>query len=236
MLFQSLQDDSGEDLPVPDTGQAVGTNEKDSLAAKLVAIEVSATEPIAASPLVDPVEANSTQDANAANELVITRLFEVYNHRICTFLGHMVGNEETGCDLAQETFIRAWKALPSLRHPSQTEAWLFRTARNIAIDYLRKKLLKGVLPWTKMEEHEATGNLKAGGFEEQVSEQECVKQALAHLRPKLRACLILYVIVGLSQKKIAEILHLNETSVTTYVSMGRKAFRQAYERLKEEKI
>jgi RNA polymerase sigma-70 factor, ECF subfamily len=148
----------------------------------------------------------------------------------------MVGNEETGRDLAQETFIRAWKALPSLRHPAQTEAWLFRIARNIAIDYLRKKLPKVVLSWANMDEHEATGNLKAEGFEEQVSEQECVKQALAHLRPKLRECLILYVIVGLNQKKIAEILHINETSVIVYVSMGRNAFRQAYEHLKEEKI
>ena len=236
MILQSLQDDSGEDLPVHDTGNAVGTNRKDTLAAQLVAIEVSATEPNTESLIVDLSVANSTKDAYAANEMVITRLFEAYNHRICTFLGHMVGNEETGRDLAQETFIRAWKALPSLRHPSQTEAWLFRIARNIAIDYLRKKLLKVVLPWTTMEEHEATGNLKAEGFEEQVSEQECVKQALAHLRPKLRECLILYLIVGLSQKKIAEILHINENSVTTYVSMGRKAFRQAYERLKEEKI
>jgi RNA polymerase sigma-70 factor (ECF subfamily) len=236
MLFQSLQDDSGEDLPIHDTGHAVDTNGKDSLAAKLVAIEVSATEPITESPIVDPSEANSTKDAYTANEKVITRLFEAYNHRICTFLGHMVGNEETGRDLAQETFIRAWKALPSLRHPAQTEAWLFRIARNMAIDYLRKKLPKVVLPWANMDEHEATGNLKAEGFEERVSEQECVKQALAHLRPKLRECLILYVIVGLSQKKIAEILHINETSVIVYVSMGRNAFRQAYERLKEEKI
>jgi RNA polymerase sigma-70 factor, ECF subfamily len=236
MLLQSLQDDSGEDFPVHDSGHAVGTNGTDTLAAKLVDIEASATVLITESPVVDPSGATSTKDTYIANEQIITRLFEAYNHRICTFLGHMVGNEETGRDLAQETFIRAWKALPSLRHPSQTEAWLFRIARNIAIDYLRKKLLKVVLPWTTMEEHEATGNLKAEGFEEQVSEQECVKQALAHLRPKLRECLILYLIVGLSQKKIAEILHINENSVTTYVSMGRKAFRQAYERLKEEKI
>jgi hypothetical protein len=63
MLFQSLQDDSGEDLPIHDTGHTVDTNGKDSLAAKLVAIEVSATEPITESPIVDPSEANSTKDA-----------------------------------------------------------------------------------------------------------------------------------------------------------------------------
>ena len=236
MLFQSLQDDSGEDFPVHDAGHAVGTNGKDSLATELEVLETSATEPITESSVGDPSEATSTKDTHTANEQVITRLFEAYNQRICTFLGHMVGNEETGRDLAQETFIKAWKALPSLRHPAQTEAWLFRIARNMALDYLRKKLPKVVLPWAKMEEHEATGNLKAEGFEEQVSEQECVKQALAHLRPKLRECLILYVIVGLSQKKIAEVLHINETSVAVYISMGRKAFRQTYERLKEEKI
>jgi len=236
MIFESLQDDSGEDFPVHDSGHAVGTNGKDSLPAKLVAIEASATVLITESPLVDPAGATSTKDTPAANEQIITRLFEAYNQRICTFLGHMVGNEETGRDLAQETFIKAWKALPSLRHPAQSEAWLFRIARNMALDDLRKKLPKVVLPWTKMEEHEATGNLKAEGFEEQVSEQECVKQALAHLRPKLRECLILYVIVGLSQKKIAEVVHITEASVAAYISMGRKAFRQTYERLKEEQI
>jgi RNA polymerase sigma-70 factor, ECF subfamily len=170
-----------------------------------------------------------------ANEQVITGLFEAYNHRICTFLGHMVGNDETGRDLAQETFLKAWKALPSLRHPALTEAWLFRIARNTALDYFRKNLPKVVLPWATMEEHEATGNLKTEGFEDQVSEQECVKQALAQVRPKLRECLILYVIVGLSQKQIAEILHINETSVAPYITMGRNAFRQAYQQLKKEK-
>jgi len=43
-----------------------------------------------------------------------TALFRAYNAQICTYLAHLVGNDELGRDLAQETFLRAWKSLPSI--------------------------------------------------------------------------------------------------------------------------
>ncbi|TMB84791.1 MAG: hypothetical protein E6J44_08275 [Chloroflexi bacterium] len=52
-------------------------------------------------------------DAQAGSITAFNSLFEYYNARICTYLARMVGNDEEGRDLAQETFIKVWRALPS---------------------------------------------------------------------------------------------------------------------------
>ncbi len=53
--------------------------------------------------------------ARAGDGLAFRDLFQKYNGQVCTYLARLVGNDETGRDLAQETFVRAWKSLPAIR-------------------------------------------------------------------------------------------------------------------------
>lgn len=183
------------------------------------------------SPPIEPIHLVREEEDVTEDQKIITSLFEQYNGKICTYLVHIVGDSEAGRDLAQDTFLKAWQALPSLRDLSQAEAWLFRIARNKALDYLRRKTVRQIVhPWTVIEENEISSNSNIDAFEN----VEAIKQALAQVKPKFRECLILYVIVGLSQKKIADILHIKESSVSVYVGLGRKEFRKAFEQSKEE--
>jgi RNA polymerase sigma-70 factor (ECF subfamily) len=234
MLFQPSQDGSGSDFLPHETNTIFSEIEEESLATELLTISDSVTD--STIPALQGISAEiPAVSGEPVTDQAINQIFEMYNQRICTFLGHLVGNDEVGRDLAQETFIKAWKALPKLQHPAKAESWLFRIARNTAIDYLRRKKIQHIiLPWTHLSALEDSDNLQVKGVEDQICGQELVKQALACVKPKLRTCLILYTLVGFSRKKIAEILEIDEASVATYVSMGRNAFRQAYERLKEE--
>jgi anthranilate phosphoribosyltransferase len=60
--------------------------------------------------------------AQKGDEAAFIILFQTYNTRICTYLAHMVGNEEEGCDLAQETFLKAWRAFPQTNKELRFEA------------------------------------------------------------------------------------------------------------------
>jgi RNA polymerase sigma-70 factor (ECF subfamily) len=68
------------------------------------------------------------RDAQAGNIAAFDTLFRLYNARICTYLARMVGNDEEGRDLAQETFIKVWRALPSMHDELHFDTWLFRIA------------------------------------------------------------------------------------------------------------
>jgi len=63
--------------------------------------------------------------ARARDEQTFTALFNYYSPRICSYLAGMVNNLEDRDELAQETFLRAWKELPNLRHPSRFKPWLY---------------------------------------------------------------------------------------------------------------
>src|SRR5947209_20600777 len=79
------------------------------------------------------------RDAQAGNISAFNTLFQYYNGQICTYLARMVGNDEEGRDLAQETFLKVWRTLPSMKDVSQFTAWLYRIATNTALDHLRRR-------------------------------------------------------------------------------------------------
>src|SRR5260370_504255 len=72
----------------------------------------------------DPTTSKSSEDgqrfieiveqARAGDKTAFDTLFQHYNARICAYLAHMVGDEEEGRDLAQETFLKAWQCLANL--------------------------------------------------------------------------------------------------------------------------
>lgn len=171
------------------------------------------------------------ESACAGDQKAFTQLFECYNSPICSYLAHLVGNDEVGRDLAQETFIRAWKGLPKLQGTISFRPWLYRIATNVARSYLKREQLMRWLPWTD-NELGTSDVLRVAGPEEQTGEQECIAQILAMLAPQSRTCLLLQHVAGFSQREIATVLGISEKSVSAYVSRGREQFRLEYRRLK----
>ncbi|MDQ2902083.1 MAG: RNA polymerase sigma factor [Ktedonobacteraceae bacterium] len=161
-------------------------------------------------------------------------LFHCYNAQICTYLARLVGNDDTGRDLAQETFLRAWQSLPKVRGDLYFKAWLYRIATNTARSHLRHERVIRWLPWRDYEEDSGSDLLSVAGPEERAGEAECVRQVLGCLPSQYQVCLLLQLVGGFSQREIAELLEISEKSVSAYVSRGREQFRQLYLRTKGE--
>ncbi len=173
------------------------------------------------------------QEGDAA---AFTLLFEHFHIPICTYLAHMVGNAEEGRDLAQETFLRTWKSLPRLQEALSFKVWLYQIATNIGYSHLRKRRLTFWMGREDFEEEKIDAQLSVSGPEEHVGESEIVKQTLAQISPKQRTCLILRIILGFSQKEVAEMLDISEPAVGAYVCRGRERFRQVYSRMKGDTL
>ncbi len=169
--------------------------------------------------------------AQDGDSTAFTMLFEHFHTAICTYLAHMVGNAEEGRDLAQETFLRAWKSLPRLHEVLSFKVWLYQIATNVGYSHLRRRRLTFWVGQEELEEGKIDTQLSVSGPEERVSETEIVQHTLAQVSPKQRTCLILRIILGFSQKEVAEMLGISETSVGAYVCRGREQFRLVYLRM-----
>jgi len=177
-------------------------------------------------------ECELVRHAQAGDHLAFEKLYERYNDRISRYLIRMVGDDGVGCELSQETFLKAWEALLTLRDPARFASWLYRIATNRAYNYQNHARLIRTIPW---EEYSARAeHLSVAGPERLIEETELMKLVLARVSPTYRPCFILYVIEKLPQRQIADVLGIKPTNVAKYVSRGKEEFRQIYYRMTAE--
>jgi RNA polymerase sigma-70 factor (ECF subfamily) len=170
--------------------------------------------------------------AQEGNQTAFEGLYNRYNTPMCIYMARMVGNDEVGCELVQETFLKVWQGLPSLRDPHCFTSWLYRIATNVVRDYQRRVRRLPLLPWN--EYTKSADDISVEGPEQQIEETEIFNLALARVSLTYRACLVMYIVEELPQQQIAERLSINKNSVSKYVSRGLEEFRQIYFRLVNE--
>lgn len=155
-------------------------------------------------------------------------LFEQYNSKIRSYLTHLLNNKEVAQELTQETFLKAWDKLPQLRSPASFSGWLYRIATNLARSHQRKHLKRQrEIPLElNLEEVEAIHYLDSP--EKRIENAELLQIAFTQVSLKYRPCLYFTLIEDLPQRKIAELLGIKETFVTTYIKRGMAQLRQSY--------
>ena len=87
---------------------------------------------------LDLVKQCQAGDTEAFDQLV-TR----YRTRVFGMIYNMVHNEQDAWDLAQDSFLKAWKSIGRFRGQSSFYTWIYRIVMNVTIDWLRKKQVKG---------------------------------------------------------------------------------------------
>lgn len=158
----------------------------------------------------------------------IVQLYQQYHRDVYQFSLFFTNSVPDAEDITQETFIKAMKNIKTLKDPERAKAWLLSIARHTAIDHLRKKKFKWIVP-------DILENLSTDKREipdEQILQREKwqeVQDALLKLRPNYRALLILRGFKELSIGETAEILQCTELKV-------RVDFHRAVKALKKELI
>jgi RNA polymerase sigma-70 factor, ECF subfamily len=110
------------------------------------------TSPVAAQP-------EQVQQAEKVNVADFEAIFQRFQVPITNFIYHLIGNREQACDLAQDVFVKAYKALlgGTVVQPGALSAWLYRIAANTTTDTLRRRRLISWLPLSLFNEDRGIG-------------------------------------------------------------------------------
>jgi RNA polymerase sigma factor (sigma-70 family) len=168
------------------------------------------------------------QLARLGDDVAFEQLYLRRYRDICSFLIHLVDNQDIGQELTHDTFLKAWQELPQLRDVARFDSWLYRIARNLAWNWLQRQRTIQWLPLHEQEEPAHLPRLSVTGFEHLVEERVLLREALARVAPQYRECVIMQVVLGMPQAKIAALLGLSRESVSKYVGRGLEQLRQAY--------
>ena len=141
----------------------------------------------------------------------------------------MTGDWALAEDLAQETFVKAFRSLAAFDATRRLSSWLFRIAHNTAIDAMRRSrppqaaatsldarhLMSSVVP-------DETATPPAPDPVERRELGQALESALAQLRPDQRAAIILRYESGLSFDEIGTVLGVPEVTARSHVHRARK--------------
>jgi len=83
------------------------------------------------------------------------QIYDEYKTPIYNYVYHLVGDREQADDLTQDTFLKAFRALPKMDANLKLSAWLYRIATNTAYDALRRRKLIAWLPWQDLDHEPA---------------------------------------------------------------------------------
>lgn len=172
------------------------------------------------------------QRAAEGDSAAFETLVERYQQQVFNLALRMVNSRADAEDLAQEAFIRAWRALPSFHQSAQFSTWLYRLTSNICIDFLRAQKRRKVVSLTMLQDDEdKQWDLPDGDpLPEQRmidrEEREALGRAFRALDPDYRQVLTLRIVNGCSYQEIGEILNLPEGTVKSRLSRAREQLRK----------
>ena len=181
------------------------------------------------------------QDDRAVVEAVLNgqqhrfeELVARYQSQIVNYVCRMLGHYEDAVDLSQDVFLKAYSALGSYRPQYPFAAWLFRIARNAAIDEIRKRRLQTVSLDTPVQFEDGTAEREVEassiGPEDAylgVEFADTISTAIDSLPEKYREPIVLRHAADLSYEEIAEALELPIGTVKTRIFRARDALRRS---------
>ena len=153
-----------------------------------------------------------------------------YQQRVISLIMRFVGDYTEALDVAQEAFIKAYRAIPNFRGDSAFYTWLYRIAVNTAKNHLAsegRRSTPGDIDAELAERVEEGGRLRdLATPEHYLCEQELVaaiNQAIQDLPEDLRTALSLRELEGLSYEEIAEVMDCPIGTVRSRIFRAREA-------------
>ena len=170
-------------------------------------------------------------DDGAFEELV-----DKFQHRLVAILHHLVGHAQEAEDLAQEVFLRVYRARKDYHPRAKFSTWFFTIANNVASNWFRRRQRK---PMAQLEVHESgpLGPRPAENLlfdpspspDHRLDHEELaavVQKALAQLNERQRLAVVLNKFEDMTYQEIAEVMQVSTKAVKSLLSRARTQLRE----------
>ena len=181
------------------------------------------TMPATANSDMQLVEWSLTGDRDAFRKIV-----ERYQSLVCSITYNATGSLSLSEDIAQETFVAAWKQLSELREPSHLRAWLCGIARFLVGKQLRRQGHEPIHAAETVDAiHELSSPDPSPAVQAVTREEEAILwRALERIPESYREPMILFYREQQSVERVAAELELSEDAVKQRLSRGRKLLHE----------
>lgn len=180
--------------------------------------------------MADETDQALVRRVQAGDKSAFDLLVRKYQHRVLKLVSRFVNDSAEAEDVAQEAFLKAYRALASFRGDSAFYTWLYRIAINTAKNALvaqRRRPVDFDLDLQDPDQYERQARLKEGDTPEGVvlteEIRQVVEQAMEQLPEDLRTAIVLRELEGLSYEEIAEAMDCPVGTVRSRIFRAREA-------------
>jgi RNA polymerase sigma-70 factor (ECF subfamily) len=175
-------------------------------------------------------------DLDSFNQLVLR-----WERPIYALAYRVIGREEDARDVAQETFLRAFRALGGFKGEAKFSSWLYRITLNLCRDWIRRERRTPVAQAPEGVDliELASESTPAESIEDLISRKElgrAVAKAMSSLSDEQRTAIILKEYQGLTFQEIADLLNCPLSTVKTRLYQGLSVLRRQLEEAGVESI
>ncbi len=149
-------------------------------------------------------------------------LVNKYKDKVFSLARGILKNKEEAEDVAQEIFVKVFKALPKFKHKAKFSTWVYRIAYNECISHLRKQKISTVSVDHVSQNYMDTERNNTGNWQEAEFKSKMLHRALNHLPETDRGLVHFFYFDNLSVNEIAQITGLSVSNVKTKMFRIRK--------------
>ena len=164
-------------------------------------------------------------DTSAFGEIVLRYQDKIYN--LCRY---MLGNADDAEDAAQDSFLKAYQALPKFQPDALLYTWLYRIATNTCIDYRRRPVFEPLFGRAEEGDKLIHDRASDAPSPEKLYQSKQIDRALQEclevLSPKLRGIIVLKEVEGLSYEEIGETLDISMGTVKSRIARAREELQK----------
>jgi RNA polymerase sigma-70 factor (ECF subfamily) len=151
-------------------------------------------------------------------------LFARHHAEIHAYLSRMLRDPELAADLAQDAFIRAYRAYGDLDDVTKARAWLYQIAHRVALDEIRRRKIIRFVPWSG-ESRGAAPSAERLVLETRLSGD--LERALARIPERQRAALLLAEVHDLTGLELAAAMGTSHVAARALLTRARESLRRA---------
>lgn len=192
------------------------------------------------SPDKDSSQVSLSDDAHASSAQFL-QLYEQFRRPIHSYIYRLLGSQEDADDVTQEVFVRLFTAWDGLQDRENLSAWLYRIARNLSVDLLRKR--KQIL-WLSLSPHNSGNEHGDGALSDEsfflppddggipaIAEREHIQLAIANMPEDYAVALVLNAAQGVPYQEVAARVGISPNAAATRISRAKKMFGEHYQRV-----